>query len=500
MIVSATVLGALNRIDGALPAIDDGTFRLSYAELQRSIESERRWLQSMGVRRCALLADNSARWILSDLALLACEATNVPIPPSFTRQQVAHVLEDTGVESVLTDDAERFSRDHSGFEFVGSSHRTGLALLQRGGRMHAKPWSADVSKVTYTSGSTGSPKGVCLRDDAIQDVTASLVAATAGLAIRTHLCLLPLATLLENIAGVYVPLTMGAKVLVRPCRSMGVSYSGLNLPLLLQTIDTTKPESMILVPELLRVLVHAVRSGWRAPSSLRFIAVGGGAVSTELLKQSRDAGLPAFQGYGLSECASVVCLNTPAHDKPGSVGRPLNHVRVRIASDGEICVSGATMAGYLHGPQHPEEEVRTGDLGEIDADGFVYVRGRVKNMFITSMGRNVTPEWVESELTSEPAIAQAMISGEARPHAVALVVGSANASQDSIDRAIACANERLPDYAQVRRWAAFPEVPTLANGLLTANGRLRRADILARYHNIISSLYDHAISHSHAVS
>lgn len=497
MIMSATLLDALNGIDGTLPAIEDGALRLSYADLQRSIASERRWLQSMGVRRCALLADNSARWILSDLALLACEATNVPIPPSFTRQQAAHVLDDAGIEWVLSDAADRFSRDHPAFVQVASSHRTGLKLLRRERPAHAMSWRVGISKVTYTSGSTGAPKGVCLGQGAIQAVTQSLVAATAGLGIQTHLCLLPLATLLENIAGVYVPLTMGAKVIARPCQSMGVSYSGLNLTLLLRTIESTLPESMILVPELLRVLVRAVRGGWRAPSSLRFIAVGGGAVSTELLQQSHDAGLPVFQGYGLSECASVVCLNTPAHDKPGSVGRPLDHARVRIDREGEICVSGATMAGYLGGPEHPEQEVRTGDLGEIDADGFVYVRGRVKDMFITSMGRNITPEWVECELTSEPAIAHAVVSGEARPHAVALVVANAGTSESSIEQAIARANSRLPDYARVRRWASFPEAPTLANGLLTANGRLRRADILTRYHQLIDSLYDHVISYAH---
>lgn len=497
MIMSTTVLDALSRIDGTLPAIDDGTLRLSYADLQRSIASEGRWLHSMGVRRCALLADNSARWILSDLALLACAATNVPIPPSFTRQQAAHVLDDAGIEWLLTDEADRFIRDHPEFVPVAHSYRTGLQLLRREPPAQAMTWSMDISKVTYTSGSTGAPKGVCLRDSALHTVTQSLVAATTGLGIQTHLCLLPLATLLENIAGVYVPLALGAKVSVRSCHSMGVTYSGLNLPLLLRTIEATSPESMILVPELLRVLVQAVRGGWRAPSSLRFIAVGGGAVSTELLQQSRDAGLPAFQGYGLSECASVLCLNTPAHDKPGSVGRPLQHARVRIDRDGEICVSGATMAGYLGGPEHPEEEVRTGDLGEIDADGFVYVRGRVKNMFITSMGRNITPEWVESELTSEPAIAQAVVSGEARPHAVALVVANARTSEDSIEQAVARANSRLPDYARVCRWASFPEAPTLANGLLTANGRLRRADILTRYHQLIESLYDHAISYAH---
>lgn len=497
----ATVLDALSRIDGARLAIDDDTARFSYADVQRSVAAERRWLQSWGVRRTALFAENSARWIVSDLAMLASEVTNVPIPPSFTRKQTKHVLDDAGIVWILTDQAERLVRDHRAFTYVESSPRTGLALLRRDRQPPAKPWIADVSKITYTSGSTGAPKGVCLSHDAIQAVTESLVAATAELGIRTHLCLLPLATLLENIAGVYVPLTLGAKVIVRPCHTMGMSYAGLDVSLLLRAIDTGAPESLILVPELLRVLVHAMRGGWQAPSSLRFIAVGGGAVSNELLQQSREAGLPVFQGYGLSECASVVCLNTPDHDKPGSVGRPLKHARVRIDDGtGEICVGGATMAGYLDSHEYRDEEVRTGDLGEIDADGFVYVRGRAKNMFITSMGRNITPEWVESELTSEPAIAQALVSGEARPHAVALVVASGKASEDSIDQALARANSRLPDYAQVRRWARFPEAPTLANGLLTANGRLRRADILAKYHHLIDSLYDHAISNAHALS
>lgn len=487
----SAVLDLSSVIEGTLPAIDDGSLRLSYADVHRSVAAERRWLQSMGVRRCALLAENSARWILSDLALLACEAVNVPLPPSFTREQAAHVLDDAGIEWVLTDGAERFTQDHPAFTYVASSHRTGLALLRRDGS--SLQTTADIAKVTYTSGSTGAPKGVCLSQAAIRAVTDSLVDATAGLGVRTHLCLLPLATLLENIAGVYVPLTMGAKVVVPPCHTMGFSYAGLKVPLLLRAIDTTSPESMILVPELLRALLYAVRGGWRAPGCLKFIAVGGGAVSTELLQQARRAGLPVFQGYGLSECASVVCLNTPAHDKPESVGRPLAHARVRIDGNGEICVSGATMSGYLGGPQQQSAEVRTGDLGGIDADGFVYVRGRVKNLFITSMGRNITPEWVESELTSEPEILQAMVSGEAQPYPVALIVANHDANESSIDDAVARANSRLPDYARVRRWALFPDVPTLANGLSTANGRLRRAEIATKYHQLIDSLYDHAI-------
>jgi len=267
--MSTGVLDMLNAIDGTLPAIDDSMVRYSYADVQRLVAAERRWLQSMRVRRCALLAENSARWILSDLALLACESVNVPLPPSFTREQTSHVLEDAGIEWLLTDAAERFTQDHPAFAYVASSHRTGLSLLRRdcSSPGNGACAAAAICKVTYTSGSTGAPKGVCLRAGALQSITDSLVAAAARLGIQTHLCLLPLATLLENIAGVYVPLTMGARVIVPPCHTMGVSYAALNVPLLLRAIDSTSPESMILVPELLRALLYAVRSGWRAPAS-----------------------------------------------------------------------------------------------------------------------------------------------------------------------------------------------------------------------------------------
>jgi hypothetical protein len=122
----------------------------------------------------------------------------------------------------------------------------------------------------------------------------ALTAATAGLGVQTHLCILPLATLLENIAGVYLPLSMGAKVVARPRHTLGVSHSSLNLTLLLNAIDSTAPDSMILEPLLLGVLVHAIHEGWRPPASLKLVAVGEDA-SAELLKKARDAGLPVLQ-------------------------------------------------------------------------------------------------------------------------------------------------------------------------------------------------------------
>jgi len=214
-------------------------------------------------------------------------------------------------------------------------------------------------------------------------------------------------------------------------------------------------------------------------------------VSIELLARAAAVGLPVFEGYGLSECASVVCLNTPEAQRRGSVGRPLPHARVRVADDGQILVSGVTMLGYLgEPPRRPGEEWATGDLGEIDADGYVYVRGRVRNVFITSLGRNVAPEWVEREIAQQAGVRHVMVHGEARPYAVAIVSPASDDIDDAtLARGIAAANAALPEYAQVRRWLRATEPFSFDNGLLTSNGRLRRAAIRARYERQIDALY-----------
>jgi long-subunit acyl-CoA synthetase (AMP-forming) len=225
------------------------------------------------------------------------------------------------------------------------------------------------------------------------------------------------------------------------------------------------------------------------PASLKFIAVGGASVSPALLARAVAAGLPVYEGYGLSECGSVVCLNAPHARRAGSVGRPLPHVKVRLAADGEIRVSGASMLGYLgDAPCDPLDELATGDLGEVDEDGYFYVRGRLRNIFITSLGRNVAPEWVEREITQRLPRSQVLVFGEARPYPVALV-SSAEADAVAIDRVVDAANAQLPDYARVRRWARVPEPFTHANGELTSNGRLRRPTILSRHRSLIDALY-----------
>ncbi|MGB5102896.1 MAG: AMP-binding protein [Steroidobacteraceae bacterium] len=472
-------------------ALDDGEQSVTADELTGLVEAEGEWLAASG-ERFALLADNGLGWAVADLALHDRKLPCVPLPGYFTAGQAMHALDDAGIDCLVTDDPQRCRELLEGWRTEGVSGRTGLAMFRR--QLDAatrRPLPRGTAKVTYTSGSTGRPKGVCLGASQIEAVARSLAGATSALGIERHLCLLPLATLLENIAGIHAPLLAGAACLLPSARMTGMSYSGPDVPRLLRCISTSRPGSLVLVPELLRLLVAAAERGWRVPDSLKFVAVGGAAVATDLLERADSVGLPVYEGYGLSECASVVCLNTPDARRIGSVGRPLPHASVRVADDGQLMVSGVTLHGYLgDAPRHPGEEWATGDLGEIDADGYVYVRGRLRNVFISSLGRNVAPEWVESEIAQQPGIRHVMVHGEARPFAVALVSVVNGCDDEGIDRGISVANQRLPDYARVRRWVRAPEPFSFENGLLTSNGRLRRGDILQRHRPLLDALYD----------
>jgi long-chain acyl-CoA synthetase len=486
--MNSRVLAALHSAPGKRVAVSDEWQSFTYSELSAAVDAETRWLARSAVGSCALLADNGVSWVIADLSLLQARALNVPLPSWFTQQQIDHVLDDAGVEFVLTDQPRRFVDRPGRVRVCGISPRSQLTLLRRefsvGPRL-----AADVVKVTYTSGSTGAPKGVCLNLQALESVARSVVCATS-VSIGRHMCAMPLATLLENVAGIYAPILLEAACAAPSSRATGIGYGALDARAFIATISRTSPSSLIVPPELLRVLVAAARRDWQPPPELRFIAVGGAAVSQSLLDEASMLGLPAYQGYGLSECASVVCLNTPHAMRAGSVGKPLPHARVRLDERGQIVVSGAVMSGYVNDLAAMPGEVETGDLGEIDADGYVYIRGRLKNLFITSMGRNVSPEWVEAELTREPAIARAVVSGEGRPWPCALICPSSpGVGLREIERAIAAANERLPDYAQVRKWASLPQPLSFAGGTLTANGRPRRDVIAALYDTVINELY-----------
>ena len=213
-----------------------------------------------------------------------------------------------------------------------------------------------------------------------------------------------------------------------------------------------------------------------------------------LLSRANQLGLPVFEGYGLSESASVVALNNVADHKIGSVGQLLSHLNIKLSDESEILVKGAGYLGYTNTESEKTDEnqqtwLATGDIGYLDDDGYLFINGRKKNIFITSYGRNVSPEWVERDLTSTPVIAQACLFGEAKPWNTALIVSTADATSETINSAIDTINQSLPDYARVSKWLLALEPFSVTNKQLTPNGRLKRDAIWESYQDTINTLY-----------
>lgn len=481
---------ALTRPDAL--ALQAGNRSVSYAELVVLVETLAAQLTRYAPRVLGLLADNGIDWVLADLAALQSGITVVPLPTYFSSAQLRHAIRSAGIDRVLTDQPADlcaltgFLVQDEGI-FHGSLH--GVRVEPSGGGQVCLP--AGTQKISFTSGTTGAPKGVCLSIASMEHVALSLLGATAASLEDRHLCVLPLATLLENIAGVYVPLMAGATCLLPPLAHVGLSgSSGLDVGMQLSALDGLRATSAILVPQMLAAEVAAISTGAPRPRALRYLAVGGGSVSPRLVAHAISLGLPVHEGYGLSECASVVALNRPEDNRPGSVGKPLPHVRVDIAAGGEIVVYGAQFEGYLGAlAQDPKRPLHTGDLGHLDDDGFLYVTGRKKNVFITSFGRNLSPEWIERELLAQQALFQVAVFGEAQPFNVAVIVPHPAMTTAAISSAIAAANAALPDYARVAHWVIARSPFTRDNGQLTHNGRPRRTEIAAAYSTKLECLY-----------
>ncbi|SDS75902.1 AMP-binding protein [Pseudomonas oryzae] len=459
-------------------ALHDGERTWSYTDLLGEVGIRELLLRQNGARRLAIALDNGPEWLFWDLAALLAGVVCVPLPGFFSPSQQRHVLDSAGIDTLVTADPHGFVA----LEFVQQGE------LCRREVPAAAPLPPGTAKITYTSGTTGQPKGVCLSAEAMLGVAQSIADATAGSGIERHLCVLPLAVLLENLAGNYAPLLLGACLETPSLASVGMrGASQFELPAFLATLARVRPSSLILLPQLLLALVGAAERGVALPDSLHFIAVGGGRVAPQLLERAEALGLPVFEGYGLSECASVVCLNTPEARRIGTVGRPLAHLEVCLADDGEVLVRGATFLGYLGDPVRPGEWLGTGDLGHWD-DGFLVLHGRKKHQFVTSFGRNVNPEWVEAELVQRLPIAQAWLHGEALPANVAVLVPRGGASDAALQAAVDEVNAGLPDYARVHRWLRAAQPFGEANGLATSNGRLRRAALFDHYRQAIDCL------------
>ncbi len=425
-------------------ALQDERQSVSYKDLKSEINKRSVALENVEILGLAM--NNCVDWVLWDLAALQINTICIPLPSFFTSKQCYHAIKSAGITHIKDSD---------------SLYATGVQANVN--------IPKNTSKITYTSGTTGTPKGVCLSEKAMVDVANSLV-NTLGINFSGHhICTLPLAVLLENIAGVYSALMSNCTIHITDIKNFGQNYGALH-----QAIKKVDANSLILVPEILRSLIQQVITLGPLPA-LEFMAVGGSKINSELLTQAKKLGLPVFEGYGLSECSSVVSINTPSHFKLGSVGKILPHISAKIIK-GELVIKDPGFLGYL-GDLTPSE-FYTGDLAEIDNDGYLSITGRKKNVLITSYGRNISPEWIESLLLLNADIRQALVFGDGQPSLSAMIVPIKR--DINLSAIVSAVNKNLPDYAQIKQ-THLVEPFTIETNQLTGTGRPRRDVILSHY-------------------
>lgn len=457
-------------------AMHDGTTTLSWSELHwRAVDLAARLPEGP----LGLYGENDCAWAVTFLAALLAGRTVVPLPDFFSDAQCEHVVRAAGISTVLaTSGGERLA------------HRQGVAVVDpqslRCSRSHdrsqtkaacdgscaygnAKIERATDALVVFTSGSTGRPKGVRLTLANLMATADALIEAVGISSDDSYLSVMPLSMLLEQVCALLVPVLTGAPVSFnREVARRIMQGEAIDLA---STVAQIKPSVMVLVPQLLSALVAQMKTARMSATELglRFIAVGGASVGAAALNEARALGLPVFEGYGLTECASVVALNTPDHVQTGTVGRPLGNRRVEII-DGEIVVSGpSVMAGYLGAPDLDGNRWPTGDVGVFTDDGALVVHGRKDNLIVSSNGRNVSPEWVEAAILETPGVQSAVVCpAPDNDGLIALVVADwpadrACCERASLERRLAAV---LPNYACPKSVVALSPATAAGLGLI----------------------------------
>ncbi|WP_085297188.1 AMP-binding protein [Cognaticolwellia mytili] len=462
----------------AIRTTDDS---FTYEELIFNIEQFSQWLKNHKIQSVALRCGNQAEWVFIDLACQKANIVFTPVPPFFSEFQIDELISSVRPDVVISNEQLSF---YTEIQSPFSSLSAYIVALERPRKL-----PKGTTKVTFTSGTTGQPKGVCLSSENQVNVAHAIVEAV-DIQSPIHLCLLSLSTLLENVAGIYAPLIAGGTVWLLDSEELGFDGAELfNIDSFLSAISRVQPQSLILVPELLQVLIIGLSKGWTAPAELEFIAVGGSRVSETLILQARALGLPVYQGYGLSECGSVVSINKRNHKVAHSCGQVLSHVSVAIV-DEELVVEGNVFLGYINDENtwYPTK-VNTGDIAKLTNDT-IEIIGRKKNIIINSYGRNISPEWIESEIMSLGFFQQAVVLGDDKPFCIAILVPlNRNMPERDIDQVMAQVNKGLPGYAQVKYQVNLQSAMNVEDGLFTTNGRPKRHAIEKRFQKEISTIY-----------
>jgi long-chain acyl-CoA synthetase len=541
------------------------------AKFAAEVTAAARGLIASGVRagdRVALMSATRYEWTVLDYAIWSAGAVCVPVYETSSAEQVDWILADSGAVAALVEtDAhlELVKASASApdriwtFDHLGELAASGAGVGDADAEQRRTAVRADdLATIVYTSGTTGRPKGCMLTHrNLLADVRAGNKALSAVYDEQgSTLLFLPLAHVFGRVIEI-------GSVLQRS--KLGHTADVRQLPADLQAF---RPTFLLAVPRVFEKVYNTSRQTayaagrkrafdaaeataiaysralerGRVSPALRLrhalfdrlvygriraalggrctAAISGGAALGERLGHFfRGAGITVYEGYGLTETSAGATLNLDAAIRVGSVGRPMTGVSVRIAEDGEILLRGPNVfAGYWHNPDATGEVLadgwfRTGDLGSLDDDGYLYVTGRKKELIVTANGKNVAPAVLEDRLRAHPLVGQCMVVGDRQPFVAALVTIDEEAwpawlaahgrpadatvaslrddpeLRASIQEAVDDANQAVSRAESIREFRILPEDFSIAGGELTPSLKVRRSEVLKRYADQVAAIY-----------
>jgi long-chain acyl-CoA synthetase len=546
------------------------------ADMVARIRSVAKGLIASGVGRgdrVALMSTTRLEWTVCDYAIIATGGVTVPIYETSSAEQVQWILSDSEATLAIVE-TPTMARLYKEVADGAPACREALVidegaldeLAQRGSDTADASLDERVAGITtdklatiiYTSGTTGRPKGCMLTHDNLRSNTIqSLGAIKSSLGEgEVTLLFLPLAHVLAKIISLAC-IEGGIKI----CYSTGPAH-------LIEELPIAQPTMVVSVPRVFEKVYNGAEhhaaadgkaaifkkaadvaiawsvartSGRRRPvieaehavfnklvygriraafgGRLHLAFSGGGPLGERLTHFFNGIGVRILEGYGLTETSPTLTANTANAWKPGTVGRPVAGTSIRIGPDGEVQAKGPQVfKGYWHNPDataaalDPEGWFLTGDLGELDADGFLRITGRLKEIIVTAGGKNVAPAPLEDRLRAHPLISQAVVVGDNRPFIAALLAledeavatwaadhgrpGATTADlvdfaelRSTLQVAVDDANKSVSRAESIRNFALLPHDLTIDAGEITPTLKVRRAVVEKRYADVIDKLY-----------
>jgi long-chain acyl-CoA synthetase len=488
--------------------------------------------------RVGIVAENCVDWLIADMAILTAAAINVPPHAPLTAKQIQFQLTDAGINFLFVSNRVQLDKvrqmraqlpplrglvvfdrsamckgeDAQSWEAFRQQGRRALPRVEAElARREAALGLDDLATIMYTSGTTGNPKGVMLTHGNLLSNVRAMLERSGQQPGDVILSWLPYTHIYARTVDHYDSLASGVLLCIAECAET-----------LVQDLADVQPTHMASVPRFYEKILTLVADpdpqvvGRRLRDlfglRVNWLSSGGAPLPYPVARTYVDAGVLVLQGYGLTETSPVISFNSKDAYKLETVGRPLPGVDVKIAADGEVLTRGPhVMMGYWNNPKATAEAIRdgwfhTGDLGELDADGFLKITGRKKELLVLSNGKKVVPAYIEGLLQADPCIDQAVVCGEGRNFLTALIVphwanvhtalGSNGIEQTAspavvelLQRRIQAALADVSGAEQVRKFIIVPQPFSVAADELTVSLKLRRNVVLAKYARQIEELY-----------